>query len=425
MVPVAEKGTGWRLPVPPVWHVDDRDARRRLLAVALAVFVVGVSLLRLPCAASADTTLVPSYTFGCYTDVSALYLARGLSGGQPPYSASGQGVEYPVLTGAAMGLAAALANSASLPIQGRQILFFLVTLALLSAGLAAAVWFTWGTTRAGPFAALALATSPLLILTGSINWDLITVGLVAAALWAHLEQRPALTGVLIGLGIAAKLYPALLLVVVLAAAARDRAWRAATLTLGAAVGAWLLVNLPVMVAAPDAWAIFYTANRNRGPDSGSLWLALDQLGHPVDGRTVLTAAVMLVAATLAFWAVVARKAAVPQVFAGLLLVSLSVQTVYSPQYALWWLAVIVLARPRWSTVIAAGAIEVVFTAITWRHLLGQVIPPDYETFTIANGPYAFAVIAHCAALFGVGLALLLWRPAGAVQVVGVRATTSG
>ena len=53
--------------------------------------------------------------------------------------------------------------------------------------------------------------SPALLLTGLINWDLLAVALVAGALWAWARGRPVLSGVLIGLGTAAKLYPLFLL----------------------------------------------------------------------------------------------------------------------------------------------------------------------------------------------------------------------
>ena len=59
-----------------------------------------------------------------------------------------------------------------------------------------------------------------LLLTGLINWDLLAVALVAGALWAWARGRPVLTGVMIGLGAAAKLYPLFLLGAVLVVAWR-------------------------------------------------------------------------------------------------------------------------------------------------------------------------------------------------------------
>ncbi len=77
---------------------------------------------------------------------------------------------------------------------------------------------------------------------------------------------------LIGLGVAAKLYPVLLLVplVVLGdahrAAARGgagRRWRRSA--------TWLVVNLPVMVLFPRGWSEFFRLNTRRGDDMDSLY----------------------------------------------------------------------------------------------------------------------------------------------------------
>ena len=43
------------------------------------------------------------------------------------------------------------------------------------------------------------------------NWDLLAVALTTLGMWAWARRRPVLAGVLLGLGVAAKLYPLLLL----------------------------------------------------------------------------------------------------------------------------------------------------------------------------------------------------------------------
>ena len=55
-----------------------------------------------------------------------------------------------------------------------------------------------------------------------MNWDLLVVVLVAGALLAWARGRPGLTGVLIGLGTATKLFPLLLLGGVLVICLRER-----------------------------------------------------------------------------------------------------------------------------------------------------------------------------------------------------------
>ena len=65
-----------------------------------------------------------------------------------------------------------------------------------------AAWFLTGVHRRRPWDAALFAVSPVLMLEGLINWDLLAVVCVAGALWAHARGRPVLTGVMIGLGTA-------------------------------------------------------------------------------------------------------------------------------------------------------------------------------------------------------------------------------
>ena len=67
---------------------------------------------------------------------------------------------------------------------------------------------------AGPrhrWTALLVAFSPALILSAFINWDLIAMGLMMMALAAWAARRPVLAGVLLGLAIATKFYPVVVL----------------------------------------------------------------------------------------------------------------------------------------------------------------------------------------------------------------------
>src|SRR5205085_2101207 len=62
-----------------------------------------------------------------------------------------------------------------------------------------------------PWDAALVALCPAAALTLPVNWDMLAVVLLAGAMWAWARERPALAGVLLGLGTAAKLYPVLLL----------------------------------------------------------------------------------------------------------------------------------------------------------------------------------------------------------------------
>ena len=76
--------------------------------------------------------------------------------------------------------------------------------------------------------------------------------------WAR--RRPVLAGALIGLGVAAKLYPILLLIPLALLGLRTGRLREVGKTAVAAVVAWLVVNLPVMVMFPRGWSEFFRLN---------------------------------------------------------------------------------------------------------------------------------------------------------------------
>ena len=122
--------------------------------------------------------------------------------------------------------------------------------------------------------------APVLVLTGLVNWDLLPVACVAGAFWAPRAAGPLLAGVIIGLGTAAKLYPR-------SCWGRSWSWPSppagARLLLAtvAAVGAWLAVNVPVMLVDLEGWKGFWSFNSDRAPTSArSGWWPATTGGRP-------------------------------------------------------------------------------------------------------------------------------------------------
>jgi Glycosyltransferase family 87 len=147
-----------------------------------------------------------------------------------------------------------------------------VCLAVAAAATAAAA-AALGRSRTRQLAAGAfVAVGPAL--AGSVSltrFDLWPVALVALALWALAARRDGMAGALLGLAVAAKLWPALALPAALAVAARRGALRPAAL--GAALGA----------GVPFAFAL--------GLSPGGLWHALSlQGGRPVQIESLAAAA---------------------------------------------------------------------------------------------------------------------------------------
>lgn len=305
------------------------------------------------------------YTRLCYSDVYALYSSEGLAQGKTPYVDTP--VEYPVVTGGLMAVAADIARVA--PKNDRFRLFFDVTALLLVGGALVVTWTTYALAgRRRRWDAALVALAPVLVLHAFTNWDLATVALAGTGVLAWACRRPVLAGALLGLGTAAKLYPALFFVPLLVLCLRERRIRDWLVAGGAAVVAWLVVDLPVWVAYPSSFGRFWSLNRSRGADWDSLWLALEHLrGRPLDGagagppsllNTGVALSVVLVLAGVATLGLLApRRPRLPQLLfltvAGFLLVN----KVDSPQYVLWLLPLAVLARPRWPALLAWQATE--------------------------------------------------------------------
>src|SRR5439155_14856 len=172
------------------------------------------------------------------------------------------------------------------------------------------------------------------------------VAATALALLAWAKNRPALAGACLGLGTAAKLYPVLLFGPLLVLGIRERRLRPVLKAAGAGAAAWVAVNAPVALAYPDGWLLFWRFNRDRGAEFGSVWYALDLLGVRVPAVTPVAATVLAVLCLgIAALGLSARRAPTLAQLAFLTVAAFCITSkVYSPQYVLWMLPLVVLAR---------------------------------------------------------------------------------
>jgi uncharacterized membrane protein len=392
---------------------------RVVLAVTVLAFVLGM-VQKTPCVSTNWSDGQLRYAAMCYSDVPYLYTGRGFAELSLPFSDTDgryQTMEYPVVIGYFAYGAAVLTQAVTgdadidarraLPVDevhrapgvdDEMGLYFVVTAVLLGAVLLLASWFMAGAQRGRPWDAMLFAASPALVLAGLINWDILAVAMVAGAFWAWTRGRPVLTGVMIGLGTATKLYPLFLLGAVLVVCLRNRRLRDFAVVTASAAGAWLVVNGPVLLLAYDQWKVFWTFNAHRGADLGSLWLVWQQAGHTVTPETVNLVSWLffgaVCVAVLVLGLVAPRTPRVAQlaflVVAGFLLVN----KVYSPQYVLWLLPLAVLARPRWRDLLVWQAGELFYFAAVWLYL-GQ-----FTASSVSGAPdklYWYAIFVRVAA----------------------------
>jgi uncharacterized membrane protein len=336
---------------------NSRWAPMRVVLGLTCVTLAAAYVQKSPCA---DGNWVGSkqYTHACYSDVIPLWSAERLDVGNVPYRDNG--VEYPVLVGAFMWLTAGLTRAVAsvfTSISEVQVFGILTCLLLAVCALFTAA-ATVGAAGRRPYDAAIFALSPLLIFHAFSNWDLLAMAFAACGLWAWARDKPVAAGVLIGLGTAAKLYPVFLLVPIVLLAFRCRIYRPAGWCVGSALAVWLAVNIPIAGAYYGGWKEFYSFSFHRDAEASTFWY----MGHylatvglhpgyaPAWSPSGIAVAFLLLGAlaALAWLALLAPvKPRIGQLAFLAVLAFLLTTKVWSPQYSIWLVPLVALARPRW------------------------------------------------------------------------------
>ena len=358
--------------------------------IVLALTVLALSLHWLqksPCRDGAWANL-SQYRNLCYTDVLALYYAEGLADGKVPYR--DHPVEYPVLTGALMGVLGLPVHAYAAAREGineGEVFYDLnaIVLSALAVGTAAALL---ALRRRRPWDAAMFALAPGLLLSATVNWDLLAVGLTAFFMVAWARRRAVTAGVLLALAVSAKFYPVLLLGPLVILALRSGRVRRFLVTLGTATATWAAVNLPIWYLYPDSWLRFWHLNSTRGIDWGTFWYIgehfpvadgggfpwfrqLDQpAGHGALNAWYFGLFLIACAMILLLGLSAPRRPRLGQLAFLVVAAFLVFGKVWSQQYVLWLLPLAVLARPRWGAFLAWQAAEVGYFVAFYGELMG-------------------------------------------------------
>jgi uncharacterized membrane protein len=394
------RGTGAGSPGPVGWQrvAVLAGSTTALITASLVGSALGF-LNKAACRAGDWNFYLKQMQAHCYTDIYPLYFGEQLSAGKVPYV--GHPVEYPVLIGGAMQAAAWVVRPITDPfVRGRE--FFDVTVVMLAMfSLAGTLATAYLAGRSRRWTALGVALAPGLILASFINWDLIAMGLVALGMAAWAARRSVLAGVLLGLAVATKFYPLFFFGPLLLLCLRAGRLRAFAVAAVSAAAAWLAVNLPVALAAPAGWERFYILSATRPADWGSIWYYFETEHWPfldslsVPGLNTLSALVFVAGCVLIGALILAapRRPRVPQVFLLVLAVFLLANKVWSPQYVIWLVPLVVLARPRvWAYAVWQAA-EVGYFFAIWAYLITVAVGAPAEG-GIGTGVYFAAVLAR-------------------------------
>ncbi|NMB22512.1 MAG: hypothetical protein GX983_04010, partial [Corynebacterium sp.] len=173
-----------------------------------------------------------------------------------------------------------------------------------------------------------------------------------------------------------KLWPLYLLGAFLVLGVRSGKLKEFFSILGAAVVSWLVVNVPVMIAYPNAWYEFIRLNETRGAEWTTIYQILDRnLPFPINNPEALNTISFLLfaAACLAiaiFGLKVQRRPRVAELAFLIVAAFLLVNKVWSPQYSLWLVPLAVLALPRWRLLFPWMVVDAMVWPILMWHMLG-------------------------------------------------------
>jgi hypothetical protein len=319
-----------------------------LIAIVLLGFGVNAAV-RLPCRDA------------CGVDLGRLYEDRGIDRAHPPYI--DRDLEYPPVIGIMM-------YAATVPFDQGLRGKFLVNVVLLTALAAVTTWMLW---RRYGSATRRWALAPPLFLEGLTNWDLLAVAPATIALLEWEAGAAALAGLLLGIGAAAKLFPALFVPVLVASCVPDKAWaRARAVIAGALLGASIFV-IPTYAFAPGALRHFVSFHQVRGPNSDTFWYYAmrnpDMQPWFTEHRMVAVVNVLsalLLAAAFIVIVLQTGRARLTAV-AGCALATIAfivTNKIYSPQYDLWVVPFLVMLPVRTKLVVHFYVSSVVVWLLT-------------------------------------------------------------
>ncbi len=380
------------------------------------------------------------YTHLCYNEIQALFGVRGIQAGLLPYRDTA--FEYPVVTGMFMDLAGrVLRGLVRLGVVrlNSDSGYLLVSSLMLAPFSLAVTMMLRPAVSAGRLALWAVGL-PTILYTFH-NWDVLAVWGSAWGLMAYERGRYGTAGAALAAGASAKLYPAFLApgAVLARWAEGDRRGTlrliAGFLAVYAALNVpWILISGGSPNATPgefpgvqlrdegtNGWLEVWLFHADRFPDYWTVWYWIGEhlsglrddpwWGGSFTGFVSLSS-FMLFAAGTAFmlWRGWTRRGEpegypVAAVGLGIVVAFLLTSKVYSPQYALWAVPMLVLLDIRYRYVLAYFAAEL------------AVLVGGFRWFTQFDDPEAgwkmvLELAVWCRAAV---LALLLWQATRAVR----------
>ena len=306
-----------------------------------------------------------NYVHACYTDIPALFSERGLDTNTFPYLSPTNSIEYPPVIGLGNWLISFIT-----PAENAHRFFFdinallIITLFFLSGVIVS---------RIKPEYQYLFPAAPAVIASLFINWDMWAVISTLLAIYYFDKNKYEMSAIWLGVSIATKFFPLVLLLPIAVIFYRKRQIKTAMQYLFTTFIIWGAINIPIALIYFDGWWRFFKLNLERGEDFGSIWYGLSLLDFKISNLNLIYPALtILLFALLTYYLFRLKQTptlAAVALFAVVIFTTFS--KVYSPQYVLWLtpLAVIALTnRKQQFSFWFWQATEIIYHLAIWQYL---------------------------------------------------------
>ena len=326
-----------------------------------------------------------NYIHACYTDIPALFSERGLNTNTFPYLSSTNSIEYPPVIGLGNWLISFITPTENsfrtfFDINAVIILVLFFISAIIVRKIAPAYQYLF------PLA-------PVVIASLFINWDMWAVVSTLLAIYYFDKKKYEASGIWLGVSIATKFFPIVLLLPIAIIFYRSAQMRLMYRYLFTTAIFWGAINIPIALTHFDGWWRFFKLNLERGADFGSIWYALSLLDINIPHLDLIYPLLSIV--LFIGLAIYLLKLPSTPNLAAIALFALVIFTtvgkVYSPQYILWLTPLAVIALQNSKQLITFWfwqATEITYHLAIWQYL---ALFSDAQ-FGLPAGGYALATL---------------------------------
>lgn len=349
------------------------------------------------------------YIHSCYSDLPALYSDRAFGKGDWVFSGGEKAAEYPALQGLIMWATAKISPEG--PVNYFNFSAILIALLFIASALLIH--------RSRPDIAVVYALAPTGILSLYINWDLWAIFTMLLAIYWFDRKRELASALILGVSIATKFFPIVLLLPIVLIYLRRQEVRKAFTYCSISLTTFIVINIPFALTTPEGWWRFYDLNLHRESDWGSIWYALSVFGVDLTNINYLSILTLLmgIAVVTIFLLQTAETLPLASSAIFIFIVLMTVSKVYSPQYVLWLtpLALLAMRDKRdlgwfWLWQVA----EVLYHFAIWQHLALLT----GATFGLPVKAYAIATVIRIVAALALAIALARRHRSGGLLKAG-------